>query len=435
MLNFALLVAAVLVSVSGLYVSGPPTFIFWLALLLVDLIFLSSFAVVSEIMPFGEFSFFVLLFNVVALLVQIADSLTFRMLDRRSLLLAPRIVEYKAVTYIAMAILYLLSLVFYRLSLGELSAIDSNWVEIAASRSRIQLVFINVSVLFFLLFLCFLFELYIKSRSPWCWVILVCAGLLYAALFKAKSILLPVFIPVFVIWFFLGSGKKYQKFLRLSILTIPVYLVYHSIAAFRWVGGLANLNLESFIGSFRASLAIGFEPVLTLQSVEIFKVFYEGEDFFFENGAYAKFLLIPLSYFFDFNIENPMYTYFYILGGEDGAIRGSAHPSIYSDAFATFGWLGLLVGGVWVVFLRALSVSFVVFNRSVFTVFLVTTAYSIPLLARGSVYYGVLYLVVGGLLLAGCYFFFKCIMGLLGALWKATAPIRVRAEANEENYG
>jgi hypothetical protein len=188
--------------------------------------------------------------------------------------------------------------------------------------------------------------------------------------------------------------------------------VYHSVAAFRWVGGLANLSFESFFSAFGSSLSVGFEPALTYQSIEIFKSFYDSGDYLLASGAYAKFLFIPVTYIFDVHIENPMYTYFYILGGEDGAIRGSVHPSLYSDAFATFGWFGIFVGGVWIVCLRGMYELLTTVNKNLFTVYLVAAAYSLPLLARGSVYYAILYLVVGGVFLAVLYLFFKQVVGL-----------------------
>lgn len=412
MLNLCLLALASLIALLGLLVAGVSVFTFWLALLLIDVIFLASVSIVDDVLPLGDFSFFVILLNAIAFVVQVVDSIYFKKKDRKAMLLLSRKESPKLPSLVMGVFLYLTSLIFYKLSLGDTSALDSNWIEIAAARNTLQIVFINISVLLFLLFLCFIFDIYMRVKSGWCLVVLACAGLLYAALFKAKSILLPVFVPIFVIWFFFSNGYKYQKIIKLSLLAVPVYFVYHSIAAFRWVGGLANLSFESFFSAFGSSLSIGFEPALTYQSTGIFRSFYDSGDYLLAGGAYTKFLLIPLAYLFDFYIENPMYTYFYILGGEDGAIRGSVHPSLYSDAFATFGWFGVFLGGIWIVFLRGMYELFTAVNKSLFTVYLVAAAYSIPLLARGSVYYAILYLVVGGVLLAGLYLFFKQMVNL-----------------------
>lgn len=413
MLNISLLAVAALISLLGLLVAGAHAFVFWLALLLINMIFVASVTIVNDVFPLGEFSFFVLLLNAIALVVQVIDCILFSLKDRRAMILMSRQKSPKLLSLVFVAFLYFFSLAFYRLSLGDTSAMDSNWIEIAAARSALQIIFINLSVLFFLLFLCFLFDIYLKGRSGWCLVVMTCSGLLYAALFKAKSILLPVFLPIFVIWFFLGDGRKYQKILKLSLLAVPVYFVYHSIAAFRWVGGLANLSVESFWTAFGSSLAVGFEPALTYQSTGIFRSFYDSGEYLLANGAYVKFLLIPVTYLFDSYIENPMYTYFYILGGEDGAIRGSVHPSLYSDAFATFGWFGVFLGGIWIVFLRGMYELFTGVSRGLFTVYLVASAYSIPLLARGSVYYAILYLVLGGVLLACLYLFCQAIVDVI----------------------
>lgn len=412
MLNFCLLIVSTLIALLGLLVAGVYVFTFWLALLLINVIFLASVAIVDDVLPLGDFSFFVILLNTIAFVVQVVDCIFFKRKDRKVMLLLSKKESPKLTSSIMAVFLYLTALVFYKLSLGDTSALDSNWIEIAAARSALQIVFINISVLFFLLFLCFIFDIYIKGKSGWCLVVLACAGLLYAALFKAKSILLPVFVPIFVIWFFFSDGYKYQKIIKLSLLAVPVYFVYHSIAAFRWVGGLANLSFESFFSAFGSSLSVGFEPALTYQSTGIFRSFYDSGDYLLAGGAYTKFLLIPVTYLFDIHIENPMYTYFYILGGEDGAIRGSVHPSLYSDAFATFGWFGVFMGGIWIVFLRGMYELFTTVSKSLFAVYLVAAAYSIPLLARGSVYYAILYLVIGGVLLAGLYLLFKQIVNL-----------------------
>jgi hypothetical protein len=90
-----------------------------------------------------------------------------------------------------------------------------------------------------------------------------------------------------------------------------------------------------------------------------------------------------------------MYLYSELMYGQSFTMKGSAHPTLFVDSFANFGGAGVFVGVFWLFLMSKIYSIFSSFGGLGRTCFLVISSYSIPLILRGSVYYGALYLILG----------------------------------------
>ena len=385
-----------LFSFFGLFFSGVPGFLFWASVVVVFVVF--SFNQIGGGGVSLSMAVFFLIFCLVALFAQLLDYIRNSKFDRtfgydlkRS---ASDTLNFNALLVWGWSA-YVISIFLYIYSAGGVLGVAGTWVDIAASRSTAQVLAVNASVAFYLLSITNMLLVCFCSvkRKFLGFLFLLIFGVFYGFVFRAKSMLLPVLLPLAVLWYFSSDSRFFLKFLKMIFAGCCVVFLYFLVTAFRWVGSLEGLTFASFFDALHASVNAGFERNLVFQASSVFQ-FYESHEGLM-GGAYSKALLLPISFFDVLNLDNPMYVYFSIIGGGDGEMRGSAHPTIFVDAFAAFGWLGVIVGGGWVLLLRILFNYLRKGGAFICAAFLVVSAYAIPLLVRGSVYYGILYFLFG----------------------------------------
>lgn len=294
-----------------------------------------------------------------------------------------------------------LSLFFYIVGAGGINGITKSWVDIAVERSTLELFLSNFSQLLYLLSLVLLLLSYdITKKFKFIFLMFIIA-VLFLALSRAKAYLLPFLFSLVVI--FLNNNKKYpiKVIIVGSLYSFFIVFFYLLTTFFRWIGGSEKWNVDNFKSVMQLVLDKGVERNLVEQATGIFSFYVENQKLW--GQTYFSFYN-PILKFFDLNIENPIYIYHQILHGQSHGMKGSAHPTIFTDAFANFSIFGVFLGLFWMIFLLVLYKLCLSQNRYGLMVYIVTTSYSIPLIFRGSVYYGFLYLIlsVSFMLIIGC---------------------------------
>jgi len=378
-----LLLASLFTSIIGLMIARyHGVFIFWAAMSFVNLIFVLS-PPYDIGLYFGVFSF---IFNILSIIPSFYFFIRFGM--------GPSVVDEPmqfSKVYIFGLVSGAGSLLFYILSVGGLSGLFRSWVEIAITRQGGDIIEANISQGLYFVSLTFLLASakFNKIKSYFTMLVIV---VLYVSFSRVKANALPFVIPL--IYQFVNAYRQYPiKLLLSGIIGTGIFLLfYFLITAARWTGDL--FSVESFLNSFNSAVKAGLERNLVSQTESVFLYFMENEAVFAQSYIY---ILNPLMSYFGVDLVNPIYSYFRIGGGVSDIMRGSAHPSIYGDSLANFSWFGLFVGFFYVVFLGWASRISILSGSLFSTGFLVATSYSVPMMIRGSVHYGLLYFIINSI--------------------------------------
>lgn len=393
-MSLALFFISLIICVIGFGFSTPLSLIFWISYSTIHLVFLSSIFVGVDIDPLLGLCFFA--FSLFSLVAQIIERTLFIKADIRLITDSSSANQFKgnlsaAYLYFALAVLT------FVYSAGGLTGVAQNWVAIASSRNTLELIAVNISAILYLIslshcFIAIISSSVLKNRLVSVLTIFLFM-IVYGIAFRAKSMLLPALLPLIIIWYFSSDKFILKKAVQLSAAAGLGLIFYFLFTTFRWMGSFDSYSLERFWTVFLTAVSSGFERNLVEQSALVFAA-YSDNGLFLYGGGYLKLVLLPLSMFSSFDITNPMYEYFSLLGGFDGQMKGSAHPTVVVDALVSFGYLGLLFGGLWIFFPRILALLRPYRSPTGFIFFLVVTSYALPLVVRGSVYLGLLYLVL-----------------------------------------
>jgi len=295
-------------------------------------------------------------------------------------------------------------LLLYIFGAGGAEGITRSWIEIATTRSTIELVVSNFSQLFFLLSLALLLSAFYIKRSVYILIVMILISVAFLALTRVKAYLLPFLFSIMVIYINENKSRPFKTIVYGAFFGFLVIVFYLLTTFFRWVGNSERWDYHHFIEVLNHVLEKGVERNLVEQSTQIFNYYVEAEKLL---GQTYFTILNPILRVFGQSIENPMHHYSNIIYGQSFGMRGSVHPTVYVDAFANFGPLGVLTGPLWLIILHYLY-KFCISQKFIGSmIFVVSTAYAIPLISRGSVYYGTLYLVISIIFMILMHWLFK----------------------------
>ena len=163
----------------------------------------------------------------------------------------------------------------------------------------------------------------------------------------------------------------------------------------RWLGDVSFADSTKLINVFVNIIDAGFERELYFQTTIVYEYFNSYG--IFENiPSYMRIPKYILSYLFTVTLPtNPIYEYYNVFSSSNQTLLfGSAHPTIYVDSYANFGYFGVLVGGI-LIYLTYVFSSYL--TNSLSSNYLrVVFFFFIGLYLRGSVYLSLVYLLLFG---------------------------------------
>lgn len=287
--------------------------------------------------------------------------------------------------------------VFFFLSVpGTYSDIVSfDWEDISDARVGIYVLTGNISN-FSIIMSSSLFIPYLLNKKYKTSVVIVILGYLFILLIsKTKSYILPLIFSLLVYISLIRSRWFSWYMLKIFMSLVAVFIfLYIGTQAVRYGGTLQNLMTA---GSFETKEIILRAAEVSVES-ELTKAYYMVVEYYERNellhgSAFSRFALLPLSFVFKIDVpENPMYVYgditFTASTGLLRLLRGSNHPTIYGDAYANFGGMGVLLGAFYAVLIGIIwKIAVALKNFALFST-ISGCCYGIPLIVRGSVFYG-----------------------------------------------
>lgn len=372
---------SLLLSVFGFIKSDEFDFAFWGALIIAIFIITIS-APVSGVR--FELQLLTLTFLVFALLVKLVLSRLEKntTLSNNSICIRPFIGQ----------ILGLFTIFAYVYGAGGVTGIGRSWIDIATNRSTLELLATNASQILFILALTVFLFLYIKEEKIKYFFFAVILGLLFLALTRVKAYLLPILLPYVFLTYKNNKNKPLKLIFKGLIFLFMVIFLYIGTTTVRWLGSAENIDFNKLQETTQVATQSGVERNLSHQFSSIFD-YYLHNDFLY-GQTYLTFLNPLLKIINEEPIENPMYIYSNILHGESSKMKGSVHPTVIVDSYANFGFFAVFVGGLILFFLSVIYKRLVKGKVFRYSLFLVVSSYSIPMLIRGSVYYGCLYFIL-----------------------------------------
>ncbi|PQQ29153.1 hypothetical protein [Photorhabdus hindustanensis] len=208
---------------------------------------------------------------------------------------------------------------------------------------------------------------------------------------------IKLFFILLMLCIFVGKSKKPLKPKQILSLFILGTLLYLSSMTIRWLGSLNTLNSEHIIEIIRTVWNAGIERELYSQYTKTFHYFINND---YLLGQTYIILINKFLYYFGLtnNIENPIYLYYKVtysaVDSQNAIMKGSAHPTIYGDSFANFGWFGTVILPIIytiIIYLSNKSLKKININNSLL---IIGVLIFVILSIRGSVYYGYLYLIL-----------------------------------------
>jgi len=267
------------------------------------------------------------------------------------------------------------------------------WQEIAASRFGIYTLINNISFFLIILSSSIIIPSLLSRKNRMVSVFVVAVYLLILIVSKTKVFLLPVAISILV--YIAISRKTLFSWgsLKMSILFVLIFVsLYFGTVTVRYSGNMYNLGMTSldvFGEKFSSIAQASVEPELTKTYYTIIEYFAGNHLLYGE--SFSRLLLVPLSFVFDINVpQNPMYLYGELIQpGWGGIMRVSNHPTIYGDAYANFGLFGIFLGGGYAIMIGLIWK--IALSKKYFGMFAIISGCcnGIPLMLRGSVYYGI----------------------------------------------
>lgn len=214
--------------------------------------------------------------------------------------------------------------------------------------------------------------------------------IIFALLIRVKIFIAPV---VFAMIF--PADRNKLSISKMTWALLIFILSYTIVMFFRWLGDLESISQDSAIDIFKNVSDAGIERELYDQFSSIMNFFQNHTSRL--GASYQRLILLPVDIIFGtkFAPENPMYENYEIFTGISST-GGSAHPTIYADAFAEFSLFGILIPATYLVILRKLEN--ITRNLMIRSIILSSIFIALPLIVRGSTFYGILYMISGILL-------------------------------------
>lgn len=291
-------------------------------------------------------------------------------------------------------IIFLIVFVFLFYSIGGINGLLRNWIAIHSEKTLSQKILFGLaanSYLFLVALLCFNLDQKFQVTKLF---LLVFIAVMMLALTRTKSHLIPPILGLTFIFLNKASYTIAFKLWGMLMSACAAYAFYIGTTLIRWIGDLDDISVEKIQTTWNAVKASSIERNMGFQAVEVYKHYAVLGNY--EYRSVINIFDPLLKFVTGYQIGNPMYHYSEILYGSSGALRGSAHPSIFIDGFANYGILGILQCLV-VLSLVAVASRILVTKYSYLGLFysVVFFGYALSLAARGSVYYGLLYVATG----------------------------------------
>ena len=232
-----------------------------------------------------------------------------------------------------------------------------------------------------------LISYFIVLASPKNTLILRIISILYCLtviLFLRNKLFMVPFIFVFI-----ADIRNSISFGRIALILIGGYTGYVGVAIFRWYGSLKELSLSKFATTYENVTNAGIESELVGQFNAVFNYYLSHPKIL--GDSYVRLLTYVPGKIFGWNIpDNPMYLYYTIWNNNVIVKGGSAHPTIFGDSFANFGWFGFVVPSMMI---YMIFVMYQLFERHrTFGIVALTMFTALNL--RGSVYFSLFYLTL-----------------------------------------
>lgn len=267
-----------------------------------------------------------------------------------------------------------------------------NWQEISILRTGGYIIIYNIAFFSIILSCSIIIPYFIYRKHRLNVTIVLINFFIVLIVIKTKALFLPLAFSIVVYIGITRSRWCSWRSLKLGSLFVITLLSFYMLTTIiRYSGSIDDLISSS------SSTIIERTSLLMNISVEseLINTFYRVVEYFQENetlqgATFTRFILYPISLFIQVDIpDNPMYLYGEITHwGTLGLLRGSNHPTIYGDTFANFGEFGFVFGAIYAVFfgliwrLALIQKGFGTFST------ISGCCYGIPLIMRGSVYYG-----------------------------------------------
>lgn len=286
---------------------------------------------------------------------------------------------------------------------------------------RVSLDYVNVmqplNLLFYLLSGVML--LFIFDKKWFRLIVCALAFLLSMLVTRSRIEALPlaiVFLSVFVM-----KTKKLtllKVFSAVLISFVSVYCIY-ALRAFRHFG-----TIESFFKNYTfGGITKRVIDHLATGSGELglrryFYYFMQNNNEFENFGrghTYIRMLMVFVPTQWSFGIKPPDFAL--SMGSAINMLPGgSMHPTLFGDAYANFGWLGIMVGGIFALYANVLD-TIIIKQRHRFdsVIIYILAGVTYVIIGRGAVYNGFLFLAYGLLFMAMAYVVKKFIRRWLSA--------------------
>lgn len=288
---------------------------------------------------------FALTFNIIYLITRIILNRGIRINFKGTIIDDNKLAEEKQSYVNLYFFIYLLSigLIFFGLVSNGISLLDFTWSErINYEQSFIE----RISEFLIIAFSgigCILLLRGDKSK----FLIVVIAFILYVLLTKSRYNILPFIIPFLV--YYVYSGKIKKVFNSLLIGCLILFSVFF-LQQIRYAGSLKNLfmnqNISDIIGNTFLTIKSG-EGEFGLSRV--FYYFVQNNNNFEEFGqglTYIRLLFMPFpSGIVPFKPRDFAMDMWEAWHGIT-TTSGTMHPTLYGDAFANFGFAGILLGAL-----------------------------------------------------------------------------------------
>lgn len=377
-----------LTCIYSLYISRGAFFIFWLIATYITfpILFDYMFATASTDIIWQSM-LFAALFNFIFLFVQ-----KFFCLRQKELSIENfsklNLNGYQQIIFISLVC----SLVFLYFSSSGFSGYWlHSWQEIVVGRSGWEDVFYNLANIFLTIAGVSLFGYLILKKHKLLMLVFIFIVFVFSLLLKVKWYVLYLVIPPLMHISWRVKRNTLGNLCCLVITLLSLVFLYYTIKYVRW-----SQNFNSL--SFNREL---FDAVVNMPvESDLRPVFYKIMHYFSVNGSlmgdsYTRVFLKPLTFVLGGDApSNPMYQYAEIVGENSTLIKASNHPTIYGDAFANFGFLGVMLGAFWAGILGVLSDIRRFKSFLVYFSIQMALCFSLPLAMRGSVVYALYFLLI-----------------------------------------
>lgn len=381
----------VLLCLYGMVRSKSVFILYWFVALSIGVPILYDYlANLYDHMVIQQANLYVLFFNALFLVVQLA----FFEKEETAALSIDRIELHKYAKICSFIAPLSILLIFFIMPSGDMMGMD--WDEIAVEMSGWKTLLLNIALPLIIVSSSLLLPAFIARRDRLRVMVILVSCLTVVVIFRNKAMASIFVLPAMVYTAIKSRQMHWMSYLSRIFGVVLIFLsIYILIGTIRWMGPLREAASMGLFPKFIEYLQKN-PPEHELRETYYTVMKYFQSESSLQGATYTRMILFPFKWFLEGDIpDNPMYLYSDITGNNTKLLRASNHPTVYGDSYANFGICGLLVAPLLATFIGLL---WRFANRSHFLfiwVLLSVMSFGMPLLLRGSVYYGFYHIVVG----------------------------------------